>query len=436
MPQRQHPRVVIATRIFTPEVAAAAFRLDALARALGDEGARVLVLTSRPPGADRRSDTPGVRVSRARTLRGVDGYIRGYAQYLSFDVPLFLRLLALHPRPDVLVAEPPPTTGAVVRVAAAIRRIPYVHYAADVWSDAAGSMDVPGFVVAALRGVERFALRRASRVIAVNEGVAGRVRRLGARRVDVVPNGIDTSVFAPVERALPGARAEVADAADLAGSVGHQGAGASGRAAARGADSFRREDMPERFLIYAGTASEWQGAGIFVDAFEQIRDEFPDLDLVYMGQGSDLAAIQRKVGGDPRVHFVGQMPPADAARWQASAEAALVSIVPGRGYDFASPTKVLAALACGTPVVYAGVGPVVDDLRGADLGEVADYDVRAVADAIRDVLERPRDPQRLRAWVQEHRSLEATGRGAADAVLGALTPRRARSRRWWSRSCG
>ena len=98
-----------------------------------------------------------------------------------------------------------------------------------------------------------------------------------------------------------------------------------------------------------------------------------------------------------------------------------MSIVPGRGYDFAYPTKVLAALACGTPVVFAGVGPVVEDVRSADLGAVAGHSAQSVAAAIRDVLSRPRDPGRLRAWVQEHRSLGATGRAAARAVL-ALVP--------------
>lgn len=382
-----HPRVAVATRIFTPEVAAAAFRLDALACSLRETGARVLVLTSRPPDTERAEDRRGVHVSRQRTLRGVDGYIRGYAQYLSFDVPLIGRLLTLRPRPDVIVAEPPPTTGAAVRVAAAVLGVPYIYYAADVWSDAAGSMDVPRMVVVALRQVERFALAGAARVITVNEGVAARIRELGAREVDVVPNGIDTRVFAP------------ADSRD------------SG-------DCPDEPDMPDRFLIYAGTASEWQGASIFVDGFLQVADEIPDLHLVYMGLGSDISLIEARAQGNPRIHFIGQQPPERAARWQAAAEAALVSIIPDQGYDYAYPTKVLAALACGTPVIYAGVGPVAADLRGSHLGVVADYDVGSVTTAIHEALSRRWDRARLRAWVQEHRSLHATGRNAARVILG------------------
>ncbi|MDO5500237.1 MAG: hypothetical protein Q4F67_11230 [Propionibacteriaceae bacterium] len=36
-----------------------------------------------------------------------------------------------------MIVEPPPTTGLVVRVACALRRTPYVYYAADLWSVAA-----------------------------------------------------------------------------------------------------------------------------------------------------------------------------------------------------------------------------------------------------------------------------------------------------------
>ena len=108
MPRRR--RVVVATRLYTPEVTAASFRMDALVRALAPES-DVVVLTTRPPQGMTISDAPGVTVRRARVLRDRTGAIRGYVQYLSFDIPLFFRLL--RHRADVIVAEAPPTTGLV-----------------------------------------------------------------------------------------------------------------------------------------------------------------------------------------------------------------------------------------------------------------------------------------------------------------------------------
>src|SRR5690606_39527813 len=85
-----------------------------------------------PPGDTPRGPArPGrVRVRRARVLRDSSGYVRGYLPYLSFDVPAALRLLTVR-RPDVVVVEPPPTTGVVVRLVCALRRVPYVYYRSE-----------------------------------------------------------------------------------------------------------------------------------------------------------------------------------------------------------------------------------------------------------------------------------------------------------------
>ena len=375
---------LLATRIHLPEAAAASFRLDGVERALARHGVPVRALTTTVPGRDGKpapqvDDPRGVRVSRWPALRDASGYLRGYLPYLSFDVPLALRL-GLASRPDVVLVEPPPTTGVVARTICALRRLPYVWYAPDVWSDAAASTGAPDTVV-----------------IAINEEVAERARALGARNVVVVPNGIDTDVFEPT-----GEPPSDAERAEL---------GITGP-----------------YLIYAGTASEWQGADIFASALAQVRRTHPTAQILYIGQGSDWEKIAQVAStlppgpdGAPAVVMHGLMDASDAARWQRGAVASLVSIRPGQGYDFAYPTKVLAALACGVPVVYAGVGPVVEDLTTHDLGWVADYtedDVawamtRALDETDRIAAQDTSRARRLHAWVRDHRSLRATGEAVA-----------------------
>ena len=379
--RRGRPRVVLATRIFAPEVAAASFRLRALCEALARDGADVTVLTVRAPGDD--APLPGVRVRRWPVLRDRSGYVRGYLQYLSFDVPLALRLL-LTPRPDVVVCEPPPTTGSVVRIVCALRRVPYVYYAADLWADAAEAADMPGAAVRVLRTVERFALRGARRVVAVSDGVRERLAALGVRHVTTVRNGVDTSVFTP-EGPGPG-------------------------------------DAGRPYVVYAGTTSEWQGADVFVRAMPAVLEQVPDARLVFLGQGSAWQAISDLAGTLPAgaVEMRGLVPPAEAARWQRGAAAATVSIVPGQGYDFAYPTKIYAALACGTPVIFAGKGPAAEDITAHRLGWAVDHDVAEVARAMVAALRAaPADGNRLAAWVEEHASAAAAGRAAADVVRSA-----------------
>ncbi|RRD44532.1 glycosyltransferase [Buchananella hordeovulneris] len=394
-------RVTLVTRIHAPEPAAASLRLAAVERALVGRGHRVVALTSRYPGAaGADSDEPGVQVRRWPTLRAADGQLRGYLPYLSFDLPLVGRVLGRR-RPHVFLVEPPPTTGAVMRGLAGLVARPYVWYAADVWSDAAAGAGAPGLVVRVVRALERFAVRGASAVIAVSDDVAARVKQLGARSVHVVRNGVDTELF-----------------------TAHQA----------GPDEALRAQaaVHHPYFVYAGTASEWQGAEIFAQAAGQVADA--NFQLVFLGQGSawpTIAAVAASLpplpDGAPRVVLLGQRSAAEAAAWQAGALAALVSIRPGQGYDFAYPTKVLSALACGTPVLYAGVGPVCQDLADPLLGRAVDYDVAALAQALRELANAAPSEAAARAarhaWVAEHRSTRRVGQAVAEILEATVRAR-------------
>lgn len=409
--------VTLATRTFTPEPTAAALRLGALVRSLVSSGASVRVLTSRlapsvaRDGARAASRTLGssqstrrgnaavpgrgptaggegadlVEVRRAPVLRDRTGAVRGYASYLSFDLPLVARLLT-GARPDVVVCEPPPTTGAAVRVACALRRVPYVYYCADVVSDAASAAGVPGVVVRAVAALESFALRGARRVIAVSAGVSRRARELGARDVTVVPNGVRVP----------------------------------GEIVAGYPDSFPRCSGP--VFVYAGTVAPWLAPEVFVEAFERARGRLGDARLVFVGQGSgweDLAGRARAVAG---VQMIPAVSANEADRWMARATATLASLRPG-GYDYAYPTKILASLAQGTPVIYAGPGRAARDVEEAGLGVACGLDADEVAEAMvacaRGTVSWVGEV-RSRAWVRENRSVEASSRAAAAVVLSAV----------------
>lgn len=376
--------VAIASRIFKPEVAAASFRLDALAKASRKLGFETRVLTVKPvePVDDGDED-----IRRFPVLRDSEGYVKGYLQYMSFDIPLFFRLLLTQPRPDVVVSEPPPTTGAVTRMAGIIRRFPYVYYAADIWSDATESMDTASWVTTVLRSVERFALRGASAVIAVSPEVAERVQEISGRGAHVVRNGIDLDIFN-----IDGP--QISD------------------------EELESHGVSKRYLLYSGTMSTWQGAQIFIDALASKALKDTDVDLVFMGRGDDVDRLKehaaRKAPG--RVHFFGPSAPEVSAKWQRKASGGLVSVDPESGYDFAYPTKFLASLACGTPVIYAGPGPARAEIEKYDLGVACPWDAEVVGEKVAELLDRPKDSKRLFEWIKENRSMSATGAAAAEIV--------------------
>lgn len=385
-------RVVIASRLFPPEVSAGAFRLGALARVLAEQGDEVVVLTTTPPShAPQIADAPGVDVRRWPVLRDAGGNVRGYVQYMSFDVPLLARLIGT--RFDVAVAESPPTTGLVAAMIAAVKRRPLVYYAADVWTDGVISMGAPGFVVSMMRWMERAVLKRARSIISVSDEVTDRLVLLGADRdrIVTVGNGIDTDIFTP----------DVEPASD------------------------------ETYFVYTGTMSEWQQPDIFIRAFAQIAPSHPHVQLRFFGQGaveSQLRQVAQELAPG-RVHFGGVVSPAESTSWIRGAVASLVSIVPGIGYDFAKPTKTYAAAATGTPVLFAGPDAGAELVRSGDLGHAVEFTTDAVAAAMQQLLAEAgdgsteRSRRRRASWAQQNVSLRAVAERVAQAVTQAADMR-------------
>lgn len=381
-------RVTIVTRIYTPEPSAGSMRLQSLADELLRRGHDVRVLTTTPPRNIPTRETQE-KILRWPVLRDRAGYVRGYLQYLSFDVPLVFRMLFSR-RPDVYVIEPPPTTGAVARVAAWIRRRPYVYYAADIWSDAATMTGAANWVIGAVRWVEKFALRGAADNLVVSAPVVSRIEALAeGSAMTTVGHGVDTDLFSP-----EGPR--VSEPSDV---------------------------------VYVGTMSEWHGAGVAVEALAIVMRADQSVTATFIGQGADkdeLLATVLAHGLSDRIRFLPPVPAEEAAMWVRSARVALATLKPGAGYDFAVPTKLYAAMAVGTPVAYAGPEPLRSLVIEDRLGASASFDAIDYAGAISELLERSdgKPVNGLVDWANRFVSARAVAERAADAVLAAVESQR------------
>ncbi|WP_161972322.1 glycosyltransferase [Glaciihabitans arcticus] len=384
--------VAVVSRIYLPEPAAASFRLGALARALRDAGATTTVLTTAVP-AEYSTVLPGhdaIDVRRFPVLRDAMGYVRGYVQYMSFDIPAMFRVL-FRRHLDVVVVEPPPTTGFFMRIACAIRRVPYVYYAADIWSDAVESTDAPAAVARVVRVLERWAIRGAAEVVSASPEFTERMHELfGDARITTIGNGVDTTSFGP---------------------------------------SGARKEIGAPYLLYAGTASEVHGAVIFMDAFARVLESEPQARLVFVGQGAERDELERRAGELPAgsVHFEPRLSSDEVSAWIRGARATLASVRP-EGYHRAFPTKMYASAACGTRVVYAGSGPGRDFAGANGMGWAVDYEVDAVAAAMLEALRTDAtDEQRegIARWAVDTVSLGAVAARAV-TVVGSVARRRER----------
>ena len=379
-------RIAIVSRIYRPEPAAASFFLGAVSDALGARGHDVDVLTvTPPPGAGTGSR--GERVLTFRVLRDASGYVRGYLQYLSSDLPLAFRLLTIR-RPDAVFVEPPPTTGAVVRVICALRRIPYVYDTADIWSDAASQATDSGTVVRILRWIERFAMRGATNMVTISQGVVDRVRALGiSSPMSVTGFGADTSVFqySPIET--------------------------------------------DPVFIYAGTYTGLHGADVLIEAFARFSKTHPGYRLRFIGNGTEqepMRARAAELGLGEAVEFVGAVPAADLQPQLSAALCSLATLNPDGGYEYAFTSKIYSSLASGCPAIFAGPGPTAPFLHEASqhvrAGEAVEYDPEQIADAMRRIANHPATPderRRISDWASEEHSMSAVAGRVADVVIAA-----------------
>ena len=143
---------------------------------------------------------------------------------------------------------------------------------------------------------------------------------------------------------------------------------------------------------------------------------------MFVGQGSGWDALAERSRGLAGVEMIPAVSAEEADRWMARATATLASLRPG-GYDYAYPTKILASLAQGTPVIYAGPGQAARDVAEGGLGVVCGLDVGEITEAM-VALASGSAPwvgsEEVRAWVREHRSVVSSSAAAAAVVRAAL----------------
>ena len=106
-----------------------------------------------------------------------------------------------------------------------------------------------------------------------------------------------------------------------------------------------------KIILFFGRLNLIKGPDLLLDAFFQIKDAFPDHDLVFAGPDDgmlpQLKATFTKNGADERVHFLGYLGGADKSN---AFHAAKILAIPSR--QEAMSIVVLEAGICGTPALF------------------------------------------------------------------------------------
>lgn len=146
------------------------------------------------------------------------------------------------------------------------------------------------------------------------------------------------------------------------------------------AGSVSPHDRP--FFLFVGRLERMKGLD---DVLPMMR-EYPDADLLVVGDGSHRAALERIAGGSPRVRFVGRERTRDLGRYYAHAIGVLVPTVGFETFGYVA----VEALRQGTPIIARRTGPLTEIVESSGAGELF-----STPEQLREAMQRmQRDPAR------------------------------------------
>ncbi|MDP6419618.1 MAG: glycosyltransferase family 4 protein [Candidatus Krumholzibacteria bacterium] len=201
-------------------------------------------------------------------------------------------------------------------------------------------------------------LARQKAGIAVSEAARLAAEPLCPGEHPIIPNGVDFSFFEEIAR--------------------------------QGGDSFSGLDSSKKKILFVGATVRRKGLPYLLKAFERLRQDRDDLELIVVGDGPDRRRIQRKIPQQLRddIHFVGFVPRGKLAEYYASAD---IFCAPSLGQE-SFGMVLLEAMAAGLPVVgfdIEGYRDVVSHERDGLL--VPPRDELALAEALDRLLATPEE---------------------------------------------
>src|SRR5262245_1880996 len=363
-------RILFFTHYCPPEVNAPANRTFEHGRAWVNAGHEVHVVTcvpshplGRPFAGFRRSwyshdVADGIHVHRVWTCLAPNRAVcRRIVNYLSYMPTAVWRAWRLG-RFDVAVGTSPQFFCAVATwLYARIRPTPWVFELRDLWPEsipAVGAMK-RSFALRLLERLELRMYRDATAIVCLTKAF---IRTLQARGIDGeklhwIPNGVEPSFW---------------EAAD--------------REASRAELGVRDDDV---LASYVGTTGMAHSLGTLVTAAELLRLSVPELRILIVGDGAELAVL-RDVAlrqGLSNVMFTGLVPHEKVPGILAASDMALVTLKPCEVFKTVLPSKMFEAMAAARPIVLAVEGEAQAVLEHAGAGiAVQPGDAAAMATAI------------------------------------------------------
>lgn len=118
---------------------------------------------------------------------------------------------------------------------------------------------------------------------------------------------------------------------------------------------------------YVGGFATWHGVAAFVEHIASRLAQVPNLCLLLVGDGRDLAPVRelvRERGLDAQVHLPGRVEHADIASWIACMDYAVLP----NSNEYGSPMKLFEFMAMRVAVVAPDYGPIAEVINDSETG--------------------------------------------------------------------
>jgi glycosyltransferase involved in cell wall biosynthesis len=286
--------------------------------------------------------------------------------FFSFMISSFWIGLGVRQVDLVWGTSPPIFQGVTAWLLARLKGARFLFEVRDLWPEFAVAVGVlkSRLLISLSEWLERLLYRRADCVMVNSPGFVGHVRSRGARRVELVPNGADPSMF---------------DSA--ADSV-----------------AFREQHgFGDKFVaLYAGAHGMSNDLEVVIDAARLLQDA--PVQFVLVGDGKEKPALLARAAelGLRNVTFLSSVPKRQMPQVLAAADAGIAILKPIEAYKTTYPNKVFDYMAAGRPVVLAIDGVIRQVVEAAGCGEfVKPGDPHALAGAVRRLAADPARARRM-----------------------------------------
>jgi len=362
-----------------------------LARYLVSRGHKVTVIASTVSyitgsaslneNADR--DVENITILRAPVYSAHHkSFIHRVLAFFSFMLSSFWIGMGVKNVGVVWGTSPPIFQGVTAWMLARLKGAKFLFEVRDLWPQFAIAVGVlrNRWLILASEWLERTLYRAADSVMVNSPGYVDHVQGRGAKRVELIPNGADPSMFDPADD---------------------------------GATFRNIHHLDHKFVaIYAGAHGMSNDLDVVLEAAQQLED-MPEIEVVLLGDGKEKAALMARaeVMNLHNVTFLPSVPKSEMAEALSAADACIAILKPLEEYKRTYPNKVFDYMAAGRPVVLAIDGVIREVVEAADCGLFAvPGDPSALAGALRELAsDRARSHAmglRGRAYLEEHFSRE------------------------------